>query len=82
MIKAKISNITVDQVLELVHELRRSGLVQDSDFSFSYSPTSYDGFSYFDDTKPHAEFIFHNEKKAELFLLKHSDKFRVKEKAQ
>jgi hypothetical protein len=79
MIKTKISNITVDQVLELVHELRQSGLIQGSDFSFSYSPTPYDGFSYFDDTKPYAEFIFHNEKKAALFLLKHSDKFSVKE---
>lgn len=76
MISVKIYNRNANDTMEIVRELRVSGLVQGKDFDFAYHRESYDYFS--SDAicviPRHAIFTFYNEKHSTLFLLKYGTK--------
>lgn len=58
------------EIMDIVHQLRSSGLVQGQDFDFLYTPGSW---SLEDGTiTKSATFVFYAEKHATLFSLKYS----------
>jgi hypothetical protein len=66
----KVFNSDANEVLAIVHELRKQGLVQGTDFDFEYHPSKWDGFSV--DEPAHTLFKFYKEKWATWFSLKWS----------
>jgi len=75
MIKVKISNVGVSELLELRDDVVKSGLSQGPDFSFSFHPRAWDNFT--GDIPSWAEFKFEDEKRCALFLLKNSNRASV-----
>jgi hypothetical protein len=75
MIKIKISNVGVSELLEIRDDILKLGLVQGPDFSFSYHPKAWDDFT--GDIPSWAEFKFEDEKRCTLFLLKNSNRASV-----
>lgn len=63
---------TAGEVLELVKELRSSGLVQGQDFDFKYQPPVWDNFSGDAVHNKHTVFYFYTEKYATFYQLKWS----------
>lgn len=62
----------VNEVMEIVKELRSQGLTQGRDFDFAYFQTKYDPITgHFVEVR-HAVFMFHTEKYATMFTLKWS----------
>lgn len=45
MIEVSLLDKTPNDVIEIVRELRKKGLVQGTDFDFAYRPPKYDEFS-------------------------------------
>ena len=69
-----MTNITIhdrsaNEVLEIVKELRQQGLVQGTDFDFTYNQSRWDPM--IGDVKGFTNFAFHTEKYATLFALKY-----------
>lgn len=60
---------SVNEIMEIVHELRGQGYVQGVDFDFSYSPHKWDGFTL--TSTRFTKFTFYKEKYATLFALKY-----------
>jgi hypothetical protein len=71
MIKVKVDK-DVNEVMEIVRELRQHGMTQGTDFDFAYYQTVYDPISGHLVESKHAVFMFHTEKYATLFSLKWS----------
>lgn len=68
-IVVKLENCRANELIDIVHDLRREGHVQDVDFNFAYYPNNN---SIFDSgKKPYAEFIFHTEELALFFKLRY-----------
>jgi len=63
---------SANEVLELVKELRSSGLVQGQDFDFKYQPPVWDNFSMDAVQNKRAIFYFYKEKYATFYELKWS----------
>lgn len=57
-------------VMDMVYDLRRSGLVQGTDFDFKYVPPIYDWKTH-EGRDRYAEFKFYNPKWATWFALKY-----------
>jgi hypothetical protein len=72
MIEVKLYNHDPTRIMEIVRELRTSGLVQGKDFDFAYHKATYaeTGWDRLDDA--HTVFMFHTEKYATLFAIKYS----------
>jgi len=66
----KVFNSDANEVLAIVHELRKQGLIQGTDFDFEYHPSKWDGFSI--DEPAYTLFKFYKEKWATWFSLKWS----------
>lgn len=64
MIELRINDIRPDRVLEIVRELRASGIQNGIDFDFAYHPADIDH-------GPYAAFGFYTEKMATFFSLKY-----------
>lgn len=72
MIEVRIEGQNASIAMELVRELRDSGLVQGSDFDFAYHPEIIDEFSGNRIQSRHTVFFFYSEKTASWFSLKHT----------
>lgn len=68
MIAVSLKNIDMNRTIEIVHELKDSGLVQGVDFDFSYHLSEYDGWE--EVVARHSKFMFYTEKYAVWFMLK------------
>ena len=71
MIEVKV-NKDVNEVMEIVRNLRAQGIAQGTDFDFAYFQTKYDPISGHLVEGRHAVFMFRTEKYATLFTLKYS----------
>lgn len=69
MIEVKILDIQVGQIVEIVHDLRMKGYVQDVDFEFEYHPPKFDNFSSEAVYNRHVLFKFYKEEMATWFSL-------------
>lgn len=69
MIKITVNDKDAGEIMEIVRQMRTSGLLQGKDFDFAYSPpgSSDDGWA---PTPKYTVFIFYDEKLATLFSLK------------
>lgn len=67
-----IKDVSPNDTMDIVRELRQQGLVQGKDFDFAYHQSKWDNFSYEAVVGKHAVFTFHSEKYATLFTLKYS----------
>lgn len=71
MITVIVKDKQVNEILEIVNDLRSQGLAQGRDFDFAYQPEEWDAFTGL--VKPRLTvFKFHTEKYATLFSLKHT----------
>lgn len=72
MKEIKIIDISPTRVIDIVRELRQQGLVQGTDFDFSYhqAKIDYDGFEAVENK--HANFKFYDDKYATLFALRYA----------
>lgn len=64
----KLFTKDVNEVLTIVHDLKKQGLVQGTDFDFEYHPSKWDGFS--SEEPAYTLFKFYKEKWASWFALK------------
>ena len=64
-----IEGIKANEVLNIVADLRASGMVQGTDFNFAFYQTRWDAMT--GDIPDRAEFTFYKEKYATMFSLKH-----------
>lgn len=87
MIKVNITITKIDQLMEIVRDLRARSMIQGQDFDFAYHPTS-SGISNLDQDPfenelsypaSYASFGFYNEKYATMFMLKYSHLLKPKE---
>mgnify|MGYP003349611603 CR=1 FL=1 len=69
MIEVTIEDLPPNEVIEIVRELRSSGLVQGQDFDFRYVRPEW---SEIGDIERHTVFSFYNEKYGTFFALKYS----------
>lgn len=69
-IKCILENRRVDQILDVVKELRAAGLVQSKDFDFRWEPAHYD-WSGDAECGSRATFTFYTEQYATMFELKY-----------
>jgi hypothetical protein len=72
MTKIVLHDIDASRAMEIVKELRSSGLVQGEDFDFRYKPSEDNNFTYEDVIRKHTVFVFYKEKYATLFALKYA----------
>lgn len=72
MTAVNIEDLTVNETMEIVYELRRQGYIQGVDFDFAYYPEVMNNFSGDPLRFKHAVFTFYVEKYATLFALKYS----------
>lgn len=72
-IEVKVYNIKLPKVLEIVAELKASGLVIHQDFDFAYHPPSWDDFTYDETHRQHVVFKFYAERHATFFAIKYSN---------
>lgn len=75
MIDVRFTGIKVDTILDIVHELRRLGLVQGQDFDFAYTPEKHkndliDGAAL---VKRHTVFSFYDDGLASWFGIKYAE---------
>ena len=72
MIEVVIRDKRPNEIMEIVRELRASGLVQGKDFDFKYQPAQFDNFSGDAVHNRHTSFYFYKERYATLFAIKFS----------
>lgn len=72
MIKIKIMDKDPSAIMGIVQELREQGLVQGTDFDFSYCPPRYNNDGWAPVTPKHTIFVFYEDKYATLFSLRYS----------
>lgn len=73
-ITVDIWDINAAKVLEIVHDLRKEGMIQGLDFDFSFNPVTLVDYQdgYLDSQKAsYGSFTFHTEKYATYFILKY-----------
>jgi hypothetical protein len=66
-----LANITPDQMLDIVRDLKKQGLVLERDFNFRYQPAQYDNDGWSQITSKRCIFTFTDEKFSTLFILKY-----------
>ena len=67
-----LANITPDQMLDIVRDLKKQGLVLERDFNFRYEPAHYDNAGGWGQLTPkQCVFTFTDEKFSTLFILKY-----------
>ena len=67
-----LRDLDVNQMLELVWELKDLGLVVGKDFDFAYHQAKWDNFSHEAVTNKHAKFTFYDEEQGMIYSLKWS----------
>lgn len=72
MIEVKVYRKNASEVMEIVRELRASGLVQGTDFDFEYKPAHYDNDGWQAITEKLTVFRFYKDKYATLFAIRYS----------
>lgn len=70
MIQIKLKNKNPTEVVEIVHEMKKEGLVIGKDFDFSYQPPYYNNDGWSPIIQKQTVFTFYNEKIATWFTLK------------
>jgi hypothetical protein len=70
MIEVKIKNLSPNEIIDIVKDLRQQGLAQGVDFDFEYHKPMWDNFSGVESDR-YTMFMFHSEKYATLFALKY-----------
>lgn len=73
MIEVVVRHMKANEVMELVKELRQSGLVQGVDFDFAFSHAKYNNDGWEAVEPRQTVFKFHTEKYATLFALKYGN---------
>jgi hypothetical protein len=68
MVVITLQNKDPNEIMEIVKDMRKQGLVQGQDFDFAYKQSKWDNM--IGEIPKHTEFIFYNEKMATLFALK------------
>ena len=68
MITVTITDKEPNEVLEIVHQLRREGMIQGQDFDFAFKQSQWDEM--IGEIPKHADFMFHTEQLASWFSLK------------
>lgn len=71
MIEITILNKEVNEILDIVQELRCHGLIQNTDFDFAYSSEQRDYYGNIERQK-HTIFKFYNESLATWFALRYT----------
>lgn len=69
MIEVKILDIQVNEIMDIVKDVRLKGYVQGRDFDFEYRPPKYDNFSYEPVYNRCVIFRFYSEELATWFSL-------------
>lgn len=72
MISVKIFGHGPARVLDIVQELRASGLVQGQDFDFAYHSEKYNSDGWEAVQQRYAEFTFYTEQYATMFSLRYT----------
>jgi hypothetical protein len=75
MITVTLEDKNINDVLDIVHSLRRDGYQQGTDFDFAYhpNPIDYDATGIIDyERKKYTEFHFYDEHLAMMFKLRYS----------
>lgn len=67
----KISDLNIGDVIDMVADLKRDGLVQGTDFDFAFRPGQWD-YAKGEGTVKHTEFRFYHERHAVFYSLKWS----------
>jgi hypothetical protein len=67
----KINNLSPNDSIEIIRDIREQGLVQGKDFDFAYHQTTWDKVNYQMIEPEHTVFKFHNDKWATWFSLKY-----------
>lgn len=70
MTVVRLTGTSANRVLEIVYELRSSGLSQGTDFDFVFHPGRWDNMT--GDIEKYVEFKFYDSKNATWFRLKHT----------
>jgi len=71
--KSILKAMSASKMLDIVNELKLTGLVVDKDFSFAYTPSSsYYMYGLKSGTESHVTFSFSEGKKLTWFILKYS----------
>ena len=70
MVVVKLLDKPPFEVIELVHQLKSTGLIQGTDFDFAFHQSQWDNM--LGEIPRHTRFIFYNEKAATLFALRWS----------
>jgi hypothetical protein len=65
-----LKDVNANTVMDIVKELRASGLIQGVDFDFEFYQSKWD--SMIGEIPRETKFIFYNEKHATMFVLKYS----------
>lgn len=65
-----LHNKSANEAIDIVHDIRRMGLLQGIDFDFKFMPTECDPASGQVITDKHTVFTFYDDKWATLFALK------------
>lgn len=61
----------VPEVMDIVNDLRKQGLIQGKDFDFAYQPPVWNTFGHEPPTRRCTTFTFYKEKYAMLFTIKY-----------
>jgi hypothetical protein len=69
MLTVVLNNRSTNEIMDIVQDLRKQGLVQGTDFDFAYNPPKWDGFT--QAQEKFTVFNFYVEKYATLFSLKY-----------
>lgn len=72
MVKIVINHKNPAEIMDIVRELRSSGLIQGIDFEFAYHQATYNNDGYEAVTPKHTVFTFYTEKYASFVALKYS----------
>lgn len=73
MIEVKVNDLSPNDTIEIVRELRANGLEQGKDFDFDYHQPVWDSFGHEAPTRRYTVFTFYVEKYATLFALKYGN---------
>lgn len=71
MIEVRVERSSASEIMEIVKELRSSGMVQGQDFDFSFRPEQYNNDGFEKVRERHTVFYFYKEKYATFFTLKY-----------
>ncbi len=69
--KIILEHTNVNDIMDIVRELRESGCAQGVDFDFAYQPEEWDGFRMEPVKARHTTFTFYTNKWATWFTLKY-----------